>query len=240
MSSETGFLALHLEGPMQSWGYNSYFNRRSTGLMPTKSAIAGMCCAAFGYTRGSIEEKTFLIQFASLGMLAISIPRTIVWTYKGETKSHKIEVSRLRDYHTVQNTRRAEGRTINQDCVLTHRYYINNGIFGVILSGDKTFLERIEIALRDPVWGLWLGRKTCIPSAPILAGTKKQLGGVKEKKEDALVLLIGETPLEKYDYQEEVASFLEGSDSLPDNPVSFDSDNRQFSPRRIRYHGAVK
>jgi CRISPR system Cascade subunit CasD len=48
MSYDNRFLALRLEGPLQSWGFDSQYNRRNTGLMPTKSAIAGMCCAALG------------------------------------------------------------------------------------------------------------------------------------------------------------------------------------------------
>ncbi len=45
MLSDNRFLALRLEGPLQSWGFDSQYSRRSTGLMPTKSALAGMCCA---------------------------------------------------------------------------------------------------------------------------------------------------------------------------------------------------
>ena len=37
MSSENKYLALRLQGPLQSWGFDSQYNRRNTGLMPTKS-----------------------------------------------------------------------------------------------------------------------------------------------------------------------------------------------------------
>ena len=49
MSSEKACLALRLEGPLQSWGFDSQYSRRSTALMPTRSAIGGMCCAALGH-----------------------------------------------------------------------------------------------------------------------------------------------------------------------------------------------
>ena len=64
MSSENNYLALRLQGPLQSWGFDSQYNRRNTGLMPTKSALAGMCCAALGFGRGSDEEQAFLAKFA--------------------------------------------------------------------------------------------------------------------------------------------------------------------------------
>ncbi len=217
MSSDRLFLALRLEGPLQSWGFDSQYNRRNTGLMPTKSAIAGMCCAALGLPRGSDKEQKFLASFGAVRMTSISIPR------KGVGK--ELPVRRLQDYHTVQNTRRASG-SINNDCVLTHRQYLTDAAFGVLLEGNGILLGEIAAALADPTWGIWLGRKTCIPSAPVLAG-------LKDSKEDALLLLIGEDPIELFTRQQEVGKFAEGRDSLPDTPVSFATKRRLFSPRRV-------
>ena len=39
-----------------------------------------------------------------------------------------------------------------------------------LLSGDAAFLEEIGTALRDPVWGGWIGRKHCIPATPVFQG----------------------------------------------------------------------
>lgn len=227
MSSDQSFLALRLEGPLQSWGFDSQYNRRNTGLMPTKSAIAGMCCAALGFPRGSEDEREFLISFKSVLMTAIAIPRN--------GKKKELPVRRLQDYHTVQNTRRANG-SINKDCVLTYRQYLTDATFGVLLEGDTVFMEKITFGehganpkhgLADPKWGTWLGRKTCIPTAPVLAG-------LKDNRNDALKLLIKEKPLESFTRQEEVENFADGRDSLPDAPVSFATEKRLFSPRRVR------
>lgn len=218
MSSDKCFLALRLNGPFQSWGFDSQYNRRNTGLMPTKSAVAGMCCAGLGLPRGSNEEQRFLIDFRRVRMTAIAIPRNGI--------KRELPVRRLQDYHTVQNTKRANG-AINNDCVLTHRQYLTDAAFGVLLEGDAGLLDEIATALADPKWGIWLGRKTCIPSTPVFAG-------LKENKEEALRLLIGEKPIEAFTRQEEVESFNKGQDSLPDAPVSFATDRRMFSPRRVQ------
>jgi CRISPR system Cascade subunit CasD len=217
MSSERSFLALRLEGPLQSWGFDSQYNRRNTGLMPTKSGIAGMCCAALGLPRGSDSEHKFLASFRTLRMMAIAIPRNGV--------KKELSVRRLRDYHTVQNTRRATG-AINDDCVLTHRQYLTDAGFGVLLEGDAVLLAEIALALANPQWGIWLGRKTCIPSAPIFVG-------LKDNRDDALRLIIGERALESFARQEDVETFVKGRDSLPDTPVSFATERRLFSPRRV-------
>lgn len=217
MSSDKYFLALRLEGPLQSWGFDSQYNRRNTGLMPTKSAIAGMCCAALGYGRGSNQEHDFLASFTNVRMTAIAIPR------KGSKK--ELSVRRLQDYHTVQNTRRASGG-LNTDCVLTHRQYLSDASFGVVLEGEASLLKQIADGLGNPVWGVWLGRKACIPTAPVFAG-------LRCTQNDALTDLIGDNALDAYIRQIEVENFEDGRDSLPDMPVSFASERRTFSPRRV-------
>ena len=214
MSSDTSCLALRLEGPLQSWGFDSQYNRRNTGLLPIKSAIAGMCCAAFGYCRGSTEEQGFLKRFTTTKMIAFAIPKVIAQ----RSEKHKLQVRRLQDYHTVQN--------LKKSCILTHRQYLTDASFGVLLEGSTELLESITEALRDPVWGIWLGRKTCIPSAPVLAG-------LSPTKNEALALLVGDKPIEEFFRQEDVEVFADGKDSLPDSAVSFASDKRLFSPRRV-------
>lgn len=218
MPSDKSFLALRLEGPLQSWGFDSQFSRRNTSLMPTKSAIAGMCCAALGYQRGGEKEQKFLVAFGKLRMTAIAIPQQV-----GEKE---LPARRLQDYHTVQHTKTADGK--DKDCHITRRQYLADVLFGVILEGEPLLLKEVASAFGNPVWGIWLGRKTCVPSAPVFAGLKDNLGG-------ALRLLIGEKSLESFTRQEDVENFAEGQDSLPDAPVSFAIDRKNHcSPRRVQ------
>ncbi|MBW2737358.1 MAG: type I-E CRISPR-associated protein Cas5/CasD [Deltaproteobacteria bacterium] len=237
MSSDKSFLAIRLEGPLQSWGFDSQYNRRNTGLMPTKSAIAGMCCAALGFPRGSEKEQDFLSSFGMVRMTAIAIPRAGV--------KKELPVRRLQDYHTVGGgydpnnpaergcitvsagdgkPRQKGGQSL---AVLTHRQYLTDASFGVLLEGASSLFKKIAEALINPVWGIWLGRKVCIPSSPVFAG-------LKNNRDDALRLIIGEKSLKSFTRQEEVKNFAEGRDSLPDTPVSFATERRLFSPRRVR------
>ena len=218
MSSKTAWLSLRLEGPLQAWGIDSQYNRRNTALMPTKSAIAGMSCAALGHPRGSGQEGQFLSRFRRFKMTSLVIPR--------KSGKRDLHIQRLHDYHTVQNTKRASG-AVNHDCVLTHRYYLTDAAFGIIIEGAHGELEELRQALLDPKWGVWLGRKACIPTSPILAG-------LFSTREEALKVLIGDADESSFTRQEEVPSFTEGKDSLPDQAVSFDPTRREYVLRRVR------
>ena len=236
MSSDKRFLALRLVGPLQSWGYDSQYNRRNTGLMPTKSAIAGMCCAALGYPRGCGREVEFLAAFGMLRMIAIAIPRQVA--------RNEVQVSRLQDFQTVGGgydptnpdeigcitviakdgaPRKKKGQSL---AVLTRRQYLTDASYGVLIEGDKELLGEIASALANPTWGLWLGRKTCIPAAPIYAGLEKT-------RDKALRTIIGTKPLESFMRQEDVDDFADGRDTLPDMAVSFATERRVFAPRRV-------
>jgi CRISPR system Cascade subunit CasD len=223
MSIETAHLALRLEGPLQSWGFASQFNRRNTGLMPTKSAVLGMCCAALGIPRGSEDENAMLTRCASLRFLTISIPRYLDY---GE-KRIDLPVRRISDYHTVQNTKTAEGKI--KDTHLTYRQYLCDSAFAGVLSGNAELIREIGSALDDPIWGIFLGRKACIPTAPVFAG-------VFSTEKEALDTLLNGQPLEAFTHQREVERFEDGTDSFSDQPLCFAAPDgiRKFAPRRVK------
>jgi len=213
--SDHAHLALRLEGPLQSWGYESQFNRRQTGPLPTKSALLGLCAAAMGLAKGSADEAAMLPRLAELRCLVLALNRP---------GAAGFATARLEDYHTVQNTRTADGKI--KATHLTRRDYLTDARFLGLLSGERLLAQRVSAALQDPVWGVWLGRKACIPSAPVFAG-------LFDSEADALAALLGGEPIDAFTRQREVAAFAEGTDSLPDQPLSF-AIPRAFAPRRVR------
>lgn len=247
MSSEQYHLALLLDAPLQSWGSSSRFQRRTTGLHPTKSGIIGMICAAMGLAKDSTEEHEMLPKVAELKMTSVTVPRkhSDPWT----EEPSEVAMRRLEDFHTVGGgydkttqaqfiPRKASGGPCKY-ATLSHRQYLLDARFGVIFAGDHALLTRIAEALQNPIWGVWLGRKSCIPSAPVFVelcesedSAWKAILRVCDRSADSL----------REDFTEvaETSNFNEGTDSINDQPVSFgDStssgpEKRQFVPRRVR------
>lgn len=220
--SHRKILALRLSGVMQSWGYNSEYSYRNSGLFPTKSAVLGLCCAAKGLSRGSQEEREFLKTVADCPVTAIALPRTQT---AGE-KSWSINVRRIDDFHTVEKTKTAAGKS-NPNAVMTYRQYLCDADFFVLLEVDTDIADNLKEKLSDPDWGIWLGRKSCIPSAPVYAGVFSNLDEVSSN------LLDGKS-LSCFTCQQEVNSWEQGTDTLMDKPIDYAIDKREREQRRVR------
>lgn len=224
-------LAMYLDGPMQAWGYQSRFNRRTTLSYPTRSGVLGLVCAALGADRADRDVLAEL-EVLAMAVYALSVPAR--WT----------------DYHTVGGgydpddlgqwsyiPRRATDGvpkrskpTRNKCTVVTDREYLADAKFGVLLAGDERLLRRCEAALRNPVWGIWLGRKCCIPAAPVCQGL---FSTQQEALKHLCSLPYGREGETKKVVRKivEVDRFDEGSDTLMDRPVCFAT--REFLPRRV-------
>ena len=147
-------LFLRLEGPLQSWGaQESKFVIRRTKEAPTKSGVIGLLCAALGIGRVEAPNE-WLPRLCGLRMgVRIDRPGIRWW-----------------DYHTVgarMEMRTAEGKT-KSGALLSRREYLCDASFLVALQGDEALIEIIKSALQKPVWTLYLGRKCCPLSLPVL------------------------------------------------------------------------
>lgn len=148
-------LLIRLEGPLQSWGcHESKFVVRRTREAPTKSGVMGMLCAALGILRP--DARCSLAELNELRMgVRIDRPGVRWW-----------------DYHTVgagMQMRIAEGETKTKPgAMLTRREYLCDASFLVALQGNPKLIERLHGALLRPVWPIYLGRKFCPPSLPLV------------------------------------------------------------------------
>lgn len=201
-------LLLRLSGPMQSWGVQSRFSVRDTGLEPSKSGVVGLLAAALGRPR-----HADIADLASL-LMAVRVDAEGLLRY---------------DYHTAQDVLKAGGGT--KDTEPSRRYYLADACFLVGLAGDDlALLRQLQAALQNPIWPLFLGRKAFVPGEPawLADGLHPDTTlqpvlenyswlGRNAKKRPERVRLVTEDP--------------DGPEVRPDQPLSF--AERQFAPRRV-------
>ena len=148
---------LRLEGPLQAWGDNSKFVIRRTMDAPTKSGVLGLICCAMGLSRQ--DARAELTRLNELAM-AVRIDRPgRLW----------------QDFHTVgagTGLRTAKGRlkTGTQGTLVTRRYYLCDASFLVALQGAPAAIADVHRALKSPQRPIFLGRKSCPPCVPVVAG----------------------------------------------------------------------
>lgn len=215
MTDQGEVLVLYLDGPMQSWGYQSRFDRRTTLSYPTKSGIVGLLCAALGVERSDVQS---IDEIARLHLEIVSLKKAQRWI-----DYHTVGAAYDRDKEHGHIPRTAEGKP-RDNSVITYREYLADARFGALLSGNSALLQRCDQALRDPQWGLCLGRKSCIPASLITRG-------IFQTEEEALnhLQVLAGNPV--YRWIIEGVDFDQGTDTLPDIPVNFAT--REFTIRRI-------
>jgi CRISPR system Cascade subunit CasD len=201
-------LLLRLSGPLQSWGVQSRFSIRDTGLEPSKSGVVGLLCAAMGRPR---QERVTDLAALTMGVRVDQDGRPMY------------------DFHTAQNVLKASGGI--KDTEPSRRYYLADARFLVGLEGnDLILLRRLHDALRDPYWPLYLGRKAFVPGEPVwlsdgllpdtglrtALGEYPWLGPAHQEPPDQVRLVVEDT---------------DGPEVRPDQPISF--AERRFAPRRV-------
>jgi CRISPR system Cascade subunit CasD len=199
-------LLVRLVGPLQSWGLDARFGERATASEPSKSGVIGLLCAALGRDRAEPLDD-----LAALRM-AVRVDR---------------EGTPLRDYHTALDVVAASGK--GTDTVLSNRWYLCDAAFMVGLEGDRRLLEQVHLALRDPVWPIFLGRKACTPAEPVWMPDAVVDLPLLEALGAAAVLI----PPDEGKSLRWVIEDDSGEQQRPDQPIGPFS-SRQFGQRRVR------
>lgn len=134
-------LLLRLSAPLQSWGDSSRFTRRETRAEPTKSGVIGLLAAAEGRRRTDQVEDLVRLRFG------VRVDQ---------------EGRLTRDFQTAQRWDTGDRMP------LSYRYYLADAVFVAGVEGPVEVLHGLADSLRRPVFPLYLGRRSCPPSTPLL------------------------------------------------------------------------
>ena len=164
------FLALTFDAPLVSFGGALVDEHNVTDRFPGTAMIVGLLGNALGYSHGDL---------AMLTDLQLRLTFAARWD---------VPPTPLRDYHTVdlgQPHLREPGWTTNggtehrQGALASkygthqrYRHYWSDGVMkvAVALGVGEPNIDQLARAVARPARPLFLGRKTCLPAAPVLGG----------------------------------------------------------------------
>lgn len=148
----------------------------------------------------------------------------------------------LRDFQTARNDK-------GKSMPLSNRYYLTDAVFVVGIEGEVELIEGIQNALKRPRYPLYLGRRSCPPSFPLVLKTvdkplnKALLPESVEwqaapwfTKRVARKGYVADLVSDSNDFGEGKEHELE--ETVRDVPISFDMRNRQYSWRTV-YRSSV-
>lgn len=143
-------LILRLEGPMQSWGLRARWDYRDTGLEPSKSGVVGLLGCALGYKRGEMKLETELSEFLRIAV------------------REELSGIEMIDFQTVTGEHLQAGGGQQTKTIVSPRAYLHDSSFLVFVQGPKELIEKCVQALNNPRWPIYLGRRSCPPTRPVL------------------------------------------------------------------------
>lgn len=171
-------LLLWLEGPMQSWGTRARWDVRDTALEPTKSGVIGLLGCALGLVRGDpgLESLDRELRFA----VRADRPGVISSDYQTVTGYHRTADGGFKKPGGGSLASLEKAMEHGESTIVSPRDYIHDAVFLVGLQGAPARLEGLREALAAPRWPLFLGRKSCLPSRPLLERDRVDFKGLEE------------------------------------------------------------
>lgn len=211
-------LLLKLIGPMQSWGYKSAFKLRNTQPEPTKSGVTGLLCAALGRDRNLPLDDLTAIRMG----VRVDAPGQLAY-----------------DYQTALGVAKADGS--RPETQTSQRAYLADAAFWVGLESTKEQLSALHKALLNPVWPLFLGRKSYLFSQPLVPASADEAifdVGLQAALESAPRLLVASSKNGCLKFVVECDEGEKDSETgivqqRDDVPLSFAFGQRSFASRMV-------
>lgn len=201
-------LLLRLAAPLQSWGSSSKFETRTTEKMPTKSGVVGMLAAALGLGRDADLSRLNALKFgvrADRGGEAVT------------------------DFHTAHSLKDPySDKPEVKDSYITYRHYLADAVFLAGLEGGEELLMELEAALQDPGFPLFLGRRSCPPTLPIVLGIR-DLPLESALSEEPPICVNSERVM-----RVQIETDSADAGAVQDVPISFDPRKRTYGYRRVK------
>lgn len=231
------YAVMRLCGPMASWGDIAVGELRGTSTRPSRSALIGLLSAALGVSR---DDHHTLQRMVNAYRFAVRVDR---------------QGALIRDFHTWQKpklkrgmkcqTRKEELEAADLETGISRRDYCCDAEYVVCMWSDVDAapfsFQEIKEAFARPRFVLYLGRKSCPPSLPIvlkLVQADSVLEAIERADEEETrgfrIVLPAETPLFFWDECSHIGQ-IGAQDTFTRRDVPLNRSAWQFTERREHF-----
>ena len=212
-------LLLWLEGPMQAWSTSSALYRRPTEMFPTKSALWGLIFNALGWY-GRQKEALARVRHLPVCIYGYQAPALpVLRDYQtigiGWDESDPWESMMVPKKENGTKSNGGGGRIVVKD-------YLCDARFAAFVSVPSDWEDDLRRGFANPAGTLYLGKKACLPSAPVYAG----IYGTRKEAEAGLAAFLryryeSEEAEEPFFSVEEADKYDPNGIMIADNPTAF-------------------
>ena len=224
----TEHLTLVLAGPMMAFGDAKVDSRGVITLFPTTSMLTGLLANAMGWERTQPAPHQTLHSRLAYAARIDREPRR-------DPVMSDYQTAAIRNTDRFWTTRgRPEGRSGGTYTTqILNKEYQADTLITVALrlepGSPDLNLDIIETALRRPARPLYLGRKSCLPSRPILAGRARG----RTALEALLSIPLEHTP----SHQDAIPTLWQAQEDLPGIPHTQERLAHDHFDWNTRLHG---
>lgn len=145
-------VAIRLHGPLQAWGGPVVGDDRPSLPFPTRSGVLGLVASCMGIRRPDLSRLLALAEGTRVHIRA------------------DLAGSPMIDDQTIQGNPNAS--TTRQTIQSKRTYLCDASFLAIVVPGPHVSLAEIAAALSAPVFAPYLGRRSCVPSSPLLAASE--------------------------------------------------------------------
>lgn len=168
--SGNAYLHLRLDAPLMSFGGVAVDQLGVTEPAPTQSMLTGLLGNALGYDHrdaGALQRLQQRLRYGVRRDRPGQPLRDFQTVFLGQDF--------LREGWTTRGAPQSRaGGSAKTGTHIRYRHYWADAVYTVVLTlepaGEDPGLDALEVALRHPERPLFLGRKPCLPAAPLLVG----------------------------------------------------------------------
>lgn len=120
---------------------------------------------------------------------------------------------------------------------LSYRYYLADSVFLAAVEGEAELIAGLQDALTDPVFPLYLGRRSCVPSGKVCLGIREtdldtalreeewQAADWYQRKQSGVKVAL---PIVR-----DALTVDEAGETVRDVPLSYSPESREYSWRTV-------